>query len=103
MDVLDMPDNLCVSPRGGIVLCEDGDYVPQRMQGLSPDGQLFILAANNIDFRKGGAPHGIEAVDYRSQEWAGATFSLDGKWLFANIQSPGVTFAITGPWGEGLA
>ena len=24
-DVLDMPDNICVSPRGGLVLCEDGD------------------------------------------------------------------------------
>jgi hypothetical protein len=21
-----------------------------------------------------------------------------GKWLFVNIQNPGITFAITGPW-----
>ncbi len=103
MDVLDMPDNLCVSPRGGILLCEDGDYIPQRLQGLTLDGQLFTLAANNMDLSGGGAPFGIPNNDYRSQEWAGATFSFDGKWLFANIQSPGVTFAITGPWGEGLA
>ncbi len=25
----------------------------------------------------------------------------DGKWLFVNIQSPGISFAITGPWGSG--
>ncbi|MEZ6147414.1 MAG: DUF839 domain-containing protein [Planctomycetaceae bacterium] len=103
MDVLDMPDNMCVSPRGGIVLCEDGDIVPQRLHGLTADGRLFTLAANNIDFRNGGAPYGIPAKDYRAEEWAGATFSFDGKWLFVNIQTPGVTFAITGPWGEGLA
>lgn len=102
MDVLDMPDNMCVSPRGGIVLCEDGDIVPQRLHGLTPDGQLFTLAANNIDFSRGGAPYGLAQEDYRDQEWAGATFSFDGSWLFANIQTPGVTFAITGPWGDGL-
>ena len=24
-----------------------------------------------------------------------------GDWLFANLQSPGITFAITGPWADG--
>ena len=33
----------------------------------------------------------IEPGDYRGAEWAGAT-------LFVNIRTPGVTFAITGPW-----
>ena len=37
--------------------------------------------------------------DYRGQEWAGATFF--DKWLFVNIQTPGVTFAIRGPWKKG--
>lgn len=36
---------------------------------------------------------------YTSREFAGATFY--GKWLFVNIQSPGITFAITGPWNRG--
>ena len=40
----------------------------------------------------------IAPDDYRGSEWAGATFSPDGKTLFVNIQTPGVTFAITGPW-----
>ena len=39
--------------------------------------------------------------DYRTQEFAGACYSPDGKWLFVNIQTPGITFAITGPWGSG--
>ena len=29
--------------------------------------------------------------DYRGMEWAGACFSEDGKWLFVNIQTPGIT------------
>lgn len=98
-EVLDMPDNITVSPRGGIVLCEDGDLIPQRLQGLTPDGRLFPLAANNVALD--GERNGFSG-DFRDQEWAGATFSPDGTWLFANIQTPGITFAITGPWGERL-
>ena len=41
--VLDMPDNMAVSPRGGLVLCEDGKQIPQRVHGLSPQGELFTL------------------------------------------------------------
>lgn len=95
--VLDSPDNIAVSPRGGIVLCEDGDLVPQRLHGLTPDGQLFSFAANNAVLN--GERNGIKG-DYRGSEWAGATFSPDGKWLFVNMQSPGITFAITGPWSD---
>ena len=40
----------------------------------------------------------IAPGDYRGAEWAGATFSPDGDTLFVNIQTPGITFAITGPW-----
>ena len=97
-EVLDKPDNLTVSPHGGILLCEDGSYVPQRLQGLTTDGKLFPFAANNIQLN--GSPHGLTG-DFRSQEWAGACFSPDGEWLFVNIQTPGVTFAITGPWDKG--
>jgi secreted PhoX family phosphatase len=32
------------------------------------------------------------------EEFAGATFSPDRKTLFANVQDPGTTFAIWGPW-----
>ena len=38
---------------------------------------------------------------FSSSEWAGACYSPDGKWLFANLQSPGISIAITGPWKSG--
>ncbi|MCA9005387.1 MAG: DUF839 domain-containing protein [Planctomycetaceae bacterium] len=98
-EVLDQPDNLAVSPRGGIILCEDGDRVPQRLHGLTPNGELFTFANNNVQLN--GERNGLKG-DFRGSEWAGASFSSDGKWLFVNLQSPGITFAITGPWQDGL-
>lgn len=96
---LNMPDNIGLSPTGGIVLCEDGDVVPQRLRGLTTDGIVYEFARNNVILP---APiNSIAAGNYSDSEWAGATFSPDGKFLFVNIQSPGVTFAITGPWGKG--
>ena len=93
--VLNRPDNLCVSPRGGIVLCEDGagtNYV----RGLTREGAIFDLVRNNIN----------------DVEWAGACFSPQGRTLFVSMygdtsptQAPsgakGMTFAIWGPWESG--
>ncbi|QDU01665.1 hypothetical protein V6x_13470 [Gimesia chilikensis] len=97
-DILDSPDNLTVSPRGGLVLCEDADLKPLRLHTLSRKGLLQTLAINNIHLHKGEHPRLLG--DFTGGEWAGATFSPDGEWLFVNIQDPGVTFAITGPWHE---
>ncbi|WDI43162.1 alkaline phosphatase PhoX [Bremerella sp. P1] len=102
--VLNMPDNLCVSPQGGLILCEDNDYagedpLPQRMLTLSKDGRLNNFAENNVILN--GEHNGLRG-SYVDKEWAGSTFSPDGKWLFANIQTPGITFAITGPWEDVL-
>ena len=96
-EVLDMPDNLCVSPQGGIVLCEDGRD-GNFVRGLRTDGRIFPFARNNIVLD--GRPNGISG-DFRSSEFAGATFSPDGRWLFVNVQIPGVTIAVTGPWADG--
>lgn len=97
--VLDHPDNIVVSPRGGgLVLCEDGDLPGQRLLGLTPGGELFPFAVNDVQLS--GERNGIRG-DFRVEEWAGVAFSRNGKWLFANIQVPGITFAITGPWGSG--
>ena len=97
-ETLNMPDNLCVNPHGGLILCEDGDYGeaerPQRIHLLSQDGKLIPFAVNDVQLK---GQKGFTG-DFRGREWAGATFSPDGKWLFANIQTPGITFAITGPW-----
>ena len=45
--VLNMPDNITVSPRGGLVLCEDGSG-EEFLHGLTVDGQIFPFAKNNV-------------------------------------------------------
>lgn len=96
--VLDNPDNITVSPRGGIILCEDGDLEGQRLHGLTRRGEIFPFAQNNVVLN--GERNGI-AGDFRDREFAGATFGPSGRYLFVNIQTPGITFAITGPWQKG--
>ena len=96
--VLNMPDNLVVSPRGGLLLCEDGTANP-CVHGLTRDGKIVRFARNHVVLN--GERNGIIG-DFRSREFAGATFSPDGRWLFVNIQTPGFTVAITGPWERGI-
>jgi uncharacterized protein len=96
-EILNSPDNITVSPRGGLVLCEDGGGA-EFLHGLTVDGEIFEFAQNNVVLA--GQRNGITG-DFRGSEFAGATYSPDGKWLFVNVQSPGITFAITGPWRNG--
>jgi secreted PhoX family phosphatase len=105
-ETLDQPDNIAVSPRsGGLIHCEDGGNPVQRLQGMTLDGLLFPFAENNIVIPSSGNPKPrIAPGSYAGFEWAGATFvpgGPDGQWLLVNIQTPGVTFAITGPWDQG--
>jgi secreted PhoX family phosphatase len=80
----DSPDNITVSPYGGgVILAEDGDG-EQYLVGTTRKGQPFAFARNA----------------FNESEFAGVTFSPDGRTLFASRQSPGVTFAITGPWDQ---
>jgi uncharacterized protein len=66
--------------------------------GLTLDGQIFRFAENNIVLN---GERGFMG-DFSGSEWAGATFEpKNGNWLFVNIQSPGITFAITGRWKQG--
>ena len=95
-EVLNAPDNIGVSPRGGLVLCEDGSG-EEFMHGLTVEGEIFPFART----RRCSTANTTLVGDFRSSEWAGACYSPDGKWLFANLQSPGITFAITGPWKSG--
>ena len=97
LDVLDSPDNICVSPRGGLVLCEDGSG-HEFLHGLSPDGAIFKFAENNVVL---DGERGLFG-DFTASEWAGVSFDpVAGNWLFANLQDPGITVAITGPWRKG--
>jgi secreted PhoX family phosphatase len=84
--MLRSPDNLCVSPRGGLVLCEDGPG-DNHLRGLTREGKIFDLARNLEDHQA---------------EFAGATFSPDGSTLFVNVQTPGYTLAIWGDWSRGV-
>lgn len=100
-EVLNAPDNMCVSPRGGLVLCEDGSGT-EYVHGLTTDGEIFRFATNTVDLRGGTAGKNVPAADHRGSEWAGSVFEpKNGNWLFVNIQTPGITFAITGPWTQG--
>jgi hypothetical protein len=65
---------------------------------LTRDGRIFRFARNNV--RLQGERNGL-AGDFTTRELAGATYSPDGTWLFFNLQIPGITVAITGPWGNG--
>lgn len=80
-DALDGPDNIVVSPFGDLIICEDGE-AEQFVVGVTPDGELYDFARNALN----------------ESEFAGACFSPDGQTMFVNIQSPGITFAIWGPW-----
>jgi secreted PhoX family phosphatase len=95
--VLNAPDNICVSPRGGLALCEDGSGA-EYVHCLTTDGDIFPFAKNNVVLN--GERNGIVG-SYTGSEFAGATFSPDGRWFFVNVQDPGITFAITGPWASG--
>jgi uncharacterized protein len=97
--VLNAPDNITVSPRGGLVLCEDGGG-EEFVHGLTVEGEIFQFARNNVIIPPEKARNGISG-DFAGSEFAGACYSPDGRWLFVNVQSPGITFAITGPWRWG--
>lgn len=89
--VMEAPDNVTVSPRGGLLACEDGDG-SQYLRGITRDGRVFDFATHDVaDLRRPD----------RRNEFAGANWSPDGNWLFVNIQDPGITYAVTGPWERG--
>lgn len=100
--VLDSPDNLCVTPSGAVLFCEDNvagneghSLAPglprvSRLVGLAPEGEAFEFAVNVLN----------------ASELAGACFSPDGEILFVNIfgndrPGSGMTCAVWGPWRRG--
>jgi uncharacterized protein len=104
------PDNITVSPRGGIVLCEDGGNSPDvygpgsRLVGLTGEAEPYVFAKNNVLLSAdevGAAGKLVAPADYRGSEFCGACFDPAGKVMFVNIQSPGITLAIWGPWARG--
>jgi secreted PhoX family phosphatase len=91
-DVLDLPDNVTTSKQGTLIVCED-NVNDNFIRGLTRKGELFSIALNRLRSSTG--------ADRSNDEFAGSTFSPDGRTLFVNIQaSRGLTFAIWGPWGR---
>ena len=91
-ELLDMPDNICLKPMSDLLfICEDSDYVgisgtsENYIRILSPNGKMADFAKNI-------------ANGFQTTEFAGSTFSEDGKTLFVNLQAVGATFAIWGDW-----
>jgi len=114
LQVGNSPDNICVSPRGGVLFCEDGGTggpgnvptpVSQNLKVLTPEGNTYTFARHNFNFTAAqltaAGKSATLAGDRRNTEWAGAVFSDDGRVLFVNLYSPGITLAITGPWARG--
>lgn len=106
----DNPDNVMVSPRGGMVLCENGDPVTDRygpgtrLLGLTAHGDSYTFAKNSVELsfeQVLAAGKKVMPGDYRAAEFCGACFDPAGEVLFVNIQTPGITFAIWGPWAKG--
>jgi len=88
-DLLNNGDNLTAAPWGDLIICEDlinehKGNTP-HLRGITSEGKIYTLARNALN----------------NSEFAGSTFSPDGSTLFVNIQNPGLTLAITGPWKDG--
>ncbi len=79
-DICESADNLTVSPWGDLIVCED--RAEARLIGVTPKGELYLFGHNVMN----------------DSELAGVCFSPDGTTMFVNIQRPGMTLAITGPW-----
>jgi secreted PhoX family phosphatase len=78
----DGPDNITVSPFGGVMIAEDGEG-KNHLVGATDDGETYFFARNELE---------------GDNEFTGPTFSHNKKILFANVQTPGHVFAIQGPF-----
>jgi uncharacterized protein len=113
-------DNIAVSPRGGIICCEDGGASTTsplnpdengtangcRLFGLTVAGAPYIFAKSNVSFNSAqyaaaGKTLSGGTGNQRGAEFCGATFDPTGRILFVNNYTPGITYAITGPWANG--
>ena len=80
---MESPDNICITPWGDVWFVEDGSG-SDRIKGITPEGDVYQFGENRLN----------------NSELAGPTFSPDGNTFFVNIQTPGITIAIWGPFAR---
>ncbi|MFJ8942178.1 alkaline phosphatase PhoX [Streptomyces sp. NPDC102395] len=83
------PDNICLAPSGGLMVCEDGNGA-QHVYGVTRGGEVYAMARGRQNISTTQEPEW--------GEFAGVTFSPDGRTMYVNCYTPGTTFAVTGPW-----
>jgi secreted PhoX family phosphatase len=81
----DGPDNITVSPFGGVIIAENGEGQVYLL-GAAPGGEVYVLARSEDEGD--------------GEEFCGPVFAPDRSILFANLQGPGYVFAIRGPFTE---
>ncbi len=90
--LLESCDNVTVAPWGDLFICEDNaaptsdvvrDVRVNYVRGVTPDGKMYTVARNRYE---------------SNSELSGICFAPGHPTMFINIQSPGITFAVTGPW-----
>ncbi len=87
----DGPDNVHVSPYGSLIIAEDGNTA-NHLISWSDEAGAQAVARNLIVLEKSDEGGNVYS------EMTGPTFTPDGSLLFANVQEPGHTFVIRGPW-----
>jgi len=83
-NVVRSADNLTIAPWGDLIICEDRSS-DSHLRGVTPEGEIYTFGFNA---RSG-------------TEFAGACFAPGLNTMFVNIQNPGLTLAIDGPWTGG--
>ncbi len=85
-DLLTNGDNICIGANNHLIICEDLAPPHQgkaaHVRAVTLDGQIHTIARNAKN----------------QYEFAGSCYDEASKTLFFNMQTPGITFAVTGPW-----
>ncbi len=83
------PDNICLAPSGGLMVCEDGEGA-QHVFGLTRRGTVYPMARDrqNIGTTRGPRVGRVR----RGHLLAGPPHDV------RELLHPGTTFAVTGPW-----
>ncbi|MEU0943127.1 PhoX family protein [Streptomyces canus] len=91
------PDNICLAPSGGLMVCEDGNGA-QYVFGVTRHGEVYAMARGRQAIASAASAAGGTPEAPEWGEFAGVTFSPDGQTMYVNCYTPGTTFAVTGPW-----